>query len=620
MTADVREPSPIWLTGGGWPILGLLHEPAGPARGGVVLCPPLFGEQLAARPLYRAVGRALAEQGLLALRFDYEGTGDSGGPQTGPGRLEAWLDGVADAAATARELSRGPVALVGVRSGALIAAAAAERRTDADAIALWDPWQSGRSFLRREYALHALQFGTPSTGRPMEVWGLVLDADSAEDVASLRLPPRLRARRALVVVRPGTKPAALALESRRGGSAVRTTVDVLELAAGEHEALFEADVLRRRIPAGAVANVARWLSDAMTQLGSSPSGPAAHATARGAARAGTARRAGEAPSYVPGSTLVAVPPAAHGEPTVYERAVRIGHHGLFAIESVPSPNVAPEAPVVLFFPTGMDSHIGPHRLWVDLARRWASLGARCVRVDLSGLGESAPRPGRSELVVRAPEAFDDVADAVRWAGGPARAVLVGLCSSAYQVLESAIELEPLGVLSVNPLLRFTPPELAAGGEMSGRRRLCQPRQVWEGAARRALPEPVGQAIADLRRMLVRWRRRLAGGTTATARLALAGVDVRVVCREDEAEQLAAFGLVDRPDDGLRVVVVPDLEHSLAHAAQRQEVADRLTTMLRAMTGSILAPARQREAAPAATVAAPTGPGAAQGAGARGRGA
>jgi alpha/beta superfamily hydrolase len=599
MTRDLQEPSAIWLTGGSWPILGLVHEPAGPARGGVVLCPPLFGEQLAARPLYRAVGRALAEQGLLALRFDYQGTGDSGGPPTGGDRLEAWLDGVADAAATTRERSRGPVALVGVRSGALIAAVAAERRTDADAVVLWDPWQSGRSFLRREHALHALQFGTPSARLPMEVWGQVLDAATADAVASLRLPPRLRARRALVVVRPGTKPAPLALEPRRGGSAVRTTADVLELAAGEHEALFEADVLRRRIPAGAVANVAHWLSDAIAQLGTTPPGPGRAA----------ARRAGAAPSWVPASTLAAVPPGAPGEPTVYERSVRIGHHGLFGIETLPSPNVPPEAPVVLFFPTGMDSHIGPHRLWVDLARRWASLGARCVRVDLSGLGESAPRPGRPELVVRAPEAFDDVADAVRWAGGPARAVLVGLCSSAYQVLESAIELEPLGVLSVNPLLRFTPPELAAGGEMSGRRRLCQPRRVWQGAARRALPEPVGQAIADLRRLLVRWRRKLTKRGAGTARLALAGVDVRVVCREDEAEQLAAFGLVDRPEEGVRVVVVPELEHSLAHAVQRQEVADRLTTMLRSMTGPSLEAVRWREAArPATVLALAAGPG------------
>ncbi|MGH8989490.1 MAG: alpha/beta hydrolase, partial [Acidimicrobiales bacterium] len=89
------EPYAIWLAGGGWPLLGFVHEPAGPARGAVVLCPPLLGEQLAAWPLSRALGRALAAQGMLALRLDYEGTGDSGGPSTGAGRLDAWLDEVA---------------------------------------------------------------------------------------------------------------------------------------------------------------------------------------------------------------------------------------------------------------------------------------------------------------------------------------------------------------------------------------------------------------------------------------------------------------------------------------------------------------------------------------------
>ena len=140
---------------------------------------------------------------------------------------------------------------------------------------------------------------------------------------------------------------------------------------------------------------------------------------------------------------------------------------------------------------GLDWHVGPNRLWVDLARRWALAGFRCVRLDHSGLGDSAPRPGKKSNVIRPPEAFDDVTEAAAALepADPTNIVLLGLCSGGYQALEHAL-LQPVrAAYAINPTLHFTPPEMA-DGPMDPRRRICWPAHGFVSAYRALLFEPV----------------------------------------------------------------------------------------------------------------------------------
>ena len=111
---------PRWFGRPEVPLLGWVHAPRQPGAGGaVVLCPPLLGEQSPCHPVYRALARDLAAAGHRVVRFDYEGTGDSAGPSTGAGRVGAWLGSVDRAIELARAGSSGPLALVGMRMGAL---------------------------------------------------------------------------------------------------------------------------------------------------------------------------------------------------------------------------------------------------------------------------------------------------------------------------------------------------------------------------------------------------------------------------------------------------------------------------------------------------------------------
>ena len=110
----------------------------------------------------------------------------------------------------------------------------------------------------------------------------------------------------------------------------------------------------------------------------------------------------------PGATLVrlAMPERrgdggarAPGRAGVRERPVELGPARLFGVLSEPENGIEPSAPTVVFLNVGLIGHQGPGRLWVELARACAAAGGvRCLRADLSGIGDSPARPGRAELV------------------------------------------------------------------------------------------------------------------------------------------------------------------------------------------------------------------------------
>lgn len=617
------EGGPLWLLRGQWPLFAWAHEPGGRANGAVVLCPPLLGEHLPAQGLQRLVACALARRGLLAVRFDYEGTGDSGGPSGGPGRAAAWLDGVDQAVALARSRCDGPLTLLGVRSGALLAAQAAVRRRDVDVLVLWDPWQTGRAFLRRQRALQALRLSEAAASGEVEVPGFTVDAPTAEAIESFRLPGSLPVRRALQVARPKTDVTDLPLAVRLGSPTVPApTADVVFAMEGELEAYFEVDPLRRQMPVPVANAVVDWVTAAVDELTREDGlrGGVTPPDRPGRLRVPSAGDAAPA-TVATAAGPVTIAPSVPGEVTVTERAVVLGPHALFGIETAPSAApTAPRAsgprsaaggqmaepPTVLFLSSATDSHVGPARLWVILARRLAGVGIRCVRVDLSGLGDSPARPGRPEGVIRAPEAFDDVAEVVEAVGGPRATVLVGLCSGAYQALESALELTPLGVVGINPLLRFTPPEIASGEPLSPRRRLCEPRAMWVADARRAVPEPVGRMMASTRRMLARARPPRGTRTTWARALASAGVGVYCVCGDDEARQLLDAGFTA---DHMRLDVLPGLDHGLTVASHREIVLERVSQALQSMVAGLTVAAHDAttDSAPGSSPGAPREP-------------
>lgn len=131
------------------PLFGLKHEALSAAQPtGIVLCPAWGAEAMRAYRGLRALAIALAGRGFETLRFDYAGTGDSSGDGM-DAHLDHWLADIGHAAKELRE-SAGctRIALLGHRSGALLAAEALRRGTaKAEALIAWDAPENGAAFV-----------------------------------------------------------------------------------------------------------------------------------------------------------------------------------------------------------------------------------------------------------------------------------------------------------------------------------------------------------------------------------------------------------------------------------------------------------------------------------------
>ena len=349
-----------------------------------------------------------------------------------------------------------------------------------DALVLWDPCASGRSFLREQRALGLLvgargaeDGGTSempgfdlSAGMTTEISGLDLLSDHGDSEA-----PGELACRVLLLTRGGRAP-----DRKLAGRFGQEHVEHREVS-GQPE-LLEVQPPRQVVPTEAVVTVARWLDEVMP------------------------RDARPVTVDVPGAVTVAMrrqdpgstDPAGGEVVAVRERGVSLGPVGLFGIEAAPA-NGGQSGPACILVSIANEHRIGPGRLWVKLSRQLAAGGFRCVRIDVDGFGDSPPRPGRqdqSEQSVHSVLGIDDILDAAQAVSPeePGDVVLFGHSSSGYLILEAALELSPRGVCSVNPFLVFQPPEVAAGARIDDRRRFCLPRTAFADRAGDRRPGPL----------------------------------------------------------------------------------------------------------------------------------
>ena len=547
--------TPVWFGPSERPLFGWFHRPHDArARGAVVLCAPIGRDHLQSHYALRRLAVELETAGLCSVRFEYDGTGDSAGTITDPHRVQAWLHSVAAAIGMVREAGATKVALVGMRLGAALAAEAAARDGAIDAMVLWDPTWSGRTFLSEQRVLASLWLGTlrDREDGSAEIPGLVLEAETVDELKSLKVDgaPRPLARRVLVLTRFGDDDVRL--------RAALADPDVEWGEATGQAQLIDAESPHQQLPDVAIERVVGWLS----QHAGSESRPIRAPVEAGPMGLGSAG-SGEA---------------------VVERPLFLGPLGLFGFMTEPPEPAAVKAlPTVVFLSVANEHHIGPNRLWVDLARALARRGMRSVRVDLSGLGDSPVRVGQPEFVARTPLAFDDVHDVARAVSpeDPSNVVLVGLCSAAYQALESALEIHPRGVVALNPVLSFQPPEVLAGGEIDSRRRVALPRTAVVQAFHHEGP------LSPLRRRFpnLGWRLRtlMAPGrrpSTWLKELVAADVDVLLVCGDREArpiQQGTSARTVERlaSTGRFRFEFIPGLDHGLLRSDHRDIVSEIL---------------------------------------------
>jgi pimeloyl-ACP methyl ester carboxylesterase len=412
---ELRAAEPFWLETPAGPAFAWHHAPAGAARqAAVLLCRPFGYEAQASQRAYRHLAVELAGAGFHVVRFDYQGTGDSSGGDTDDARWTAWIATVQSAADWVRSaLGIERVVLFGTRLGALVAAASA-KPSRADALVLFAPPQTGRAWLREARAIQAMIDAPkpPSSAPPGEEQsaGFVIVSATAAAIAAFDLAslgPLAPA--ALVVARddlPGNEDRFVAAQ-RAGGVAVTTSQTE------GYAAMVHSDPRRAVTPRAVWAEVTAWLSARYPDPGRD-------------ARAPAYRRAAQVRE-----TRKSAP--------VREEALDVD--GLFGVLTEPvGPGACGELPTIVLLNVGVNSHIGPHRVYVTMSRRWAERGFRVLRLDTTGLGDSPATATAPENRTYSQEAIADAGRAMDALGrirGATRFILAGLCSGGHVSFHAA---------------------------------------------------------------------------------------------------------------------------------------------------------------------------------------
>ena len=201
----------------------------GRVQSGVVLCPPFGMEYMRSHRAFRQLTSLLNREGHHVLRFDYYGTGDSGGDGE-DGSVEQWSRDVETAVDELRDTtSLERVSLVGLRFGGLLAGRIAARRNDLNRVVLWDPIVRGEQYVREMLQSEGLVSGNGAGGvSPVGVHGTVgiagfpLTEGLRSEMAELDLTTLdSSAARELVLVVSGEQPEYLALRDAWKAAGVR---------------------------------------------------------------------------------------------------------------------------------------------------------------------------------------------------------------------------------------------------------------------------------------------------------------------------------------------------------------------------------------------------------------
>ncbi len=427
--------TPVYISG----CFGVLHSAAG--RRGVLICSTMGDEALNVyRPLV-FLAEQFAAAGSPALRLEYYGAGDSGGEDGEPGRFQAWLNGIAAGVRWLRETCGvGPVTLVGVRAGAVLAARAACDIDDIEALVLLSPVPSGRRFLR-EMILRANTTAEIWQVKPriedghwFEAHGLRLDRSTRDALERLDLAklPRCPAPRALVLDRPGGSAGGVVAERLQ-----LLRVEVTSETAGGLDSMLR-DPYENAVPHDAITRIMNWHGASHAPFSTE---------CRGRLRPES-------------STLDPLTRAGEGESVLAtnygtETPIRFDSAGsLFGILSTPT-HPRSTAPPVLIANAGANPRSGNARGAVIIARWLAANGIASLRMDGSGIGDSAIETGERGQPY-ASEGDRDLAagidELVRRFASPV--LLLGMCSGAFHALRAACEDRRVAGLMLVNLQKF----------------------------------------------------------------------------------------------------------------------------------------------------------------------
>jgi alpha-beta hydrolase superfamily lysophospholipase len=534
------------------PLLGwVTARQDGGRADGVLIAAPIGYEHLTSHRTLRELAEALAGEGHRVLRFDYDGTGDSSGDAWDPDRVQAWRASLRAAAQELREQGCTRLTVVGLRLGAMLALVEGTG-LEADALVVWAPVPSGKRYVKE---LRLLGQPIPpehdrGCGPAFTQAGDVYTAPTLADLAELTGPATLPAPRVLIV---DDRPAKLAAALEALGASVSTAT------ADGSEKMLQTSAERAEVPHARIGDVRAWIGPADGQ----PLPPLSEAT--------------------PTAVAITAPDGS----ALRETVVRLGPHQLTGVLTEPlDSDAAADAPTVVFLNSGSEPHFGPGRAWVAFARQLAAAGQRAVRFDFRGWGES-PDDGKAPGVPYEDHCLEDLRAVIEALGedGHRQVIPFGLCSGAFIALKVAVDHPVAGVVALNPQMYWTPdqPRVLTPDENTVYR--AEERARLSRGARRGVWTALD--LLGHRNDAGRWLTDLARGAAPIALIFAEGDEGLFHLRTRLARRLATA----LRDDGVRLIEVPDIDHSMHRLWRREAIFDALQQQVGTMatataTGSV----------------------------------
>jgi pimeloyl-ACP methyl ester carboxylesterase len=452
---SVQPARPVYLETVPDSVFGFFH-PAEGHETGVLLLPPFGWDEVCSYRSRRLWAERLAGDGHPVLRMDLPGAGDSAGSPRDPGRVAAWRDAVAGAAGWLRGRSGCTrVAAIGVGVGGFAAYLAAAAGAPIEDLVLWGVPARGKTLLRelRAFAgLKAAEFPDPDAVEPpplpdgyLEVAGYLVTDETAgalQEADLTAMAPGVE--RVLLLDRDGMKPDGRLLEHLEASGAAVT------VARGPGYGDMQGNPQEVRPPRAVFDTVEAWLASAApTPPREVPPAPQAH-------------EALQLPGFREAPITVDQP---YGE--------------MFAILSEPVGGARGDTALVLVN-AGAVRRIGPNRMWVEAARRWAARGVPVLRLDIEGLGDSDGDPTRFEdtrelysadLALQVSAALDEL----EARGVASRFVVAGLCAGAFWAFHALHDDDRVAAACmVNLWAFFWDDSMPAAGEARRLRKLARP--------------------------------------------------------------------------------------------------------------------------------------------------
>lgn len=138
---------PFYLDSEGRRLYAVLHIPDKRAGAAVVFCHPFAEEKRCSHLAFIHAARELCHEGFHCLRIDMTGYGDSEG-EFADVTVHTWLNDVNAAVQyIASNVPDARIGLLGLRLGGTLAALTAERCSDIEFLALWEPIVNGKTFV-----------------------------------------------------------------------------------------------------------------------------------------------------------------------------------------------------------------------------------------------------------------------------------------------------------------------------------------------------------------------------------------------------------------------------------------------------------------------------------------